>query len=130
MNTVTLFGRVDDRLSPRNIPGTDGMRFQLMVAFRGKDGQLRESGYPVVCWGVSELPARIEPGVFVFVAGRLQNRSYMDADGNKKWSMEVVTGSSGITLLCATEDGKVKIAEADGSQPSENDKESQGKTPF
>jgi single-stranded DNA-binding protein len=128
MNIVNLFGRVDEKFGPKAIPGTDGLRFQLVTTFKGRDGQLRESSYPCVCWGVSELGVPIEPGAYVFVSGRLQNRSYLTAEGVKRWSMEVVTGASGIEILAA-EDGRIRVLGA-GDEPADESRPPSGGAPF
>jgi single-strand DNA-binding protein len=62
--------------------------------WRDKDGQMQErtDWHNIVCWGrQAELANQyLKKGRPVYIEGRIQNRSYDDKEGNKKYISEVV----------------------------------------
>jgi single-strand DNA-binding protein len=62
--------------------------------WRDKEGQMQErtDWHNIVCWGrQAELANQyLKKGRPVYIEGRIQNRSYDDKEGNKKYISEVV----------------------------------------
>lgn len=62
--------------------------------WRDKDGQMQErtDWHNIVCWGrQAELANQyLKKGRPVYLEGRIQNRSYDDKEGNKKYISEIV----------------------------------------
>jgi len=62
--------------------------------WRDKEGQMQErtDWHNIVCWGKqAELANQyLKKGRPVYIEGRIQNRSYDDKEGNKKYISEVV----------------------------------------
>jgi single-strand DNA-binding protein len=62
--------------------------------WRDKDGQMQErtDWHNIVCWGrQAELANQyLKKGRPVYIEGRIQNRSYDDKEGNKKYISEIV----------------------------------------
>jgi single-strand DNA-binding protein len=62
--------------------------------WRDKDGQMQErtDWHNIVCWGrQAELANQyLKKGRPVYIEGRIQNRSYDDKEGNKKYISEVI----------------------------------------
>ncbi len=62
--------------------------------WRDKEGQLQErtDWHNIVCWGKqAELANQyLKKGRPVYIEGRIQNRSYDDKEGNKRYISEVV----------------------------------------
>ncbi|HOP07413.1 MAG TPA: single-stranded DNA-binding protein [candidate division Zixibacteria bacterium] len=63
--------------------------------WKGQDGQMQESTtwHNIVAWGRQAELAKeyLSKGREVYIEGRIQNRSYDDKDGNKRYISEVIT---------------------------------------
>lgn len=63
--------------------------------WRDKEGQMQErtDWHNIVCWGRQAEIANeyLKKGRPVYIEGRIQNRSYNDKDGNKRYISEIVT---------------------------------------
>ncbi len=62
--------------------------------WKDKDGQLAErtEWHNIVCWGRQAEVANeyLKKGSPVYIEGRIQNRSYDDRDGNRRYITEIV----------------------------------------
>jgi single-strand DNA-binding protein len=62
--------------------------------WRDKDGQMQErtDWHNIVCWGRQAEIANqyLKKGRPVYIEGRIQNRSYDDKEGNKRYISEVI----------------------------------------
>lgn len=96
LNHVTIMGRLTRDPELRHTQsGTAVTSFTLVVDRDFKDKNTGESATDwIVCtaWkGTAEFVTRyLQKGRMVIVDGRLQTRSYLDRDGNKRTAVEVV----------------------------------------
>ncbi len=62
--------------------------------WRDKDGQLSDKTvwHNIVCWGKQAeiVNQYLKKGSPIYIEGRIQNRSYDDKDGNRKYISEIV----------------------------------------
>jgi single-strand DNA-binding protein len=82
---------VEAQVTPSGVPVT---RFSIAVNRRAKsqDGERQTDFFTVVTWrGLAETCGKfLSKGKKVAVVGELQNRSYEDKDGNKRYVTEIV----------------------------------------
>ncbi len=96
LNKVTLMGNItrdpDLRFTPS---GTAVLSFGLATNRRYKSGEEWKdevSYHNIVVWRNAEsLAKRVKKGTRILVEGRLQTRSWDDAEGKKQYKTEVVT---------------------------------------
>jgi single-strand DNA-binding protein len=99
VNRVTLIGELvrdpELRYTPEGQPVTS-LAVATRQRFTASDGELMEADerFNVVAWGdLAERCARtMHQGEHVFVAGRLQTRSWEDKEGARHFMAEVVAG--------------------------------------
>ena len=97
VNRVTLIGNLgkdpDLRYTPAGQPVT---KFPIATSerWKDKDGQFqqRTDWHNIVAWGRQAEVCKeyLKKGSPVYVEGRIQNRSYDDKDGNRKYITEII----------------------------------------
>ena len=96
MNVCVLIGRLTKDPELRYIPSTGKAvaTFNLAVdrGFTGKDGQRQTDFFNIVVWGkIAENCANyLAKGRLAGIKGQIQNRSYEDNNGAKKYITEIV----------------------------------------
>jgi len=97
VNKAILIGNLGKDPEIRYTPsGQAVVTFSLATTekWRDKDGQLQErtDWHNIVAWGKMAETANeyLKKGRPVYIEGRIQNRSYDDKDGNKRYISEVV----------------------------------------
>lgn len=97
VNKVILIGRLGKDPELKYTPGGKAVcNFSLATSERwtGQDGQRNESTtwHNIVAWGkqAEVIKEYLRKGREVYIEGRIDNRSYEDKDGNKKYISEVV----------------------------------------
>lgn len=121
MNSVILLGTVSDE--PRfgdTATGSQVCNLKLCTTERTvkPDGERKDyqTWHAIVAWGkVAAALEGVKPGDWVSVVGRLQNRSYVDNGGNKRYVTEVVASTAEILRglggqqqqASATDDGEL-----------------------
>ena len=97
MNKVILLGRLTKDVETRYTQTNNSLvaTFTLAVNRRfAKEGEERQTDFiNIVAWGkTGEFSSKyFKKGLQVAVVGRLQNRSYEDNNGQKKYVTEVIT---------------------------------------
>ena len=89
--------------------------------FTSSDGETKEQTAFINCvaWGkLGESVGNLRKGNRCFVEGRLQTRSYENADGQKKYVTEVVAGFIGTSLM--NDDADVSNFDSFEQQQDEN----------
>lgn len=81
---------------PEKIEGTSKILVKLVIAAKGNytnaDGERPSQFFNIVVWGklADNCYKYLEKGSKIAVVGKLQNRSWEDANGNKKYITEIV----------------------------------------
>jgi single-strand DNA-binding protein len=126
VNKAILVGNLGADPSLRYTPaGTAVCTFSLATTdkFKNKQGeqQDRTEWHNVVVWaGLAEICGKyLVKGKQVYIEGRIQNRSYDDRDGNKRYISEIV----------ATEMQMLGSAGSPNSGPGEQNRQQAQRTP-
>ena len=96
MNSVVLIGRLVADPELRYIPSTGKAVATFAIAvdrpFTSKDGQKQTDFFNIVVWGkIAENCANyLAKGRLAAIKGQIQNRSYEDNNGAKKYITEIV----------------------------------------
>ena len=96
MNVAILIGRLVADPELRYIPSTGKAvaTFSMAVdrGFTGKDGQKQTDFFNIVVWGKSaeNCANYLAKGRLAAIKGQIQNRSYEDNNGAKKYITEIV----------------------------------------
>lgn len=96
MNIAILIGRLTRDPELRYIPSTGKAVASFNIAvdrtFIGKDGQKQTDFFNIVVWGkIAENCANyLAKGRLVGIKGQIQNRTYDDMDGAKRYITEVI----------------------------------------
>jgi single-strand DNA-binding protein len=109
-NTVTIVGNVTRDPELRYTPsGAANASFGVAVNRRWRDQQTNDwkeqvSFFDVVCWRemADNVCESLSKGTRIVVAGRLEQRSWEDSDGNKKSKVEIVADEIGPSLRWAS----------------------------
>lgn len=109
VNKVTLMGNITNDPELRYTPGGAGVLNFGMATNRSyqKDNQWVDepSFHNIVVWRSAEtLAQRVKKGTRVYVEGRLQTRSWENAEGKKQYKTEVV--AEDVILVARYEGGK------------------------
>lgn len=105
MNTVQILGNLTRDPEVRYTQSGKAVATFNVAAtntFTSSDGETKEQTAFVNCvaWGkLGESIGNLRKGNRAFVEGRLQTRSYENADGQKKYVTEVVVGFIGTSLM-------------------------------
>lgn len=111
-NTVTIVGNLTRDPELRYTPsGQRNATFGVAVNRRWRDQQTNDwkeqvSFFDVVCWRdlADNACESLTKGTRVIVTGRLDQRSWEDADGNRRSKVEIVADEVGPSLRWATAD--------------------------
>src|SRR6266700_1176261 len=96
VNKVILIGNLGRDAETKFTPsGVAVTKFSIATTRRVKDGQTGEwrdetDWSNVVLWRQENVGQYLTKGKQVYIEGRLQNRSYEDKDGQKRYATEVV----------------------------------------
>lgn len=97
LNKVFLIGRLTQEIDFRYLPsGTPLAILNLATnrVYKDKTGNLKEETeyHRVVAWGkLAEIcKQNLNKGRLIFVEGRIRSRSWIDSQGNKKISYEII----------------------------------------
>jgi single-strand DNA-binding protein len=103
VNKVIVLGHLGRDAETNFTPsGVAVTKFSVATSRRWKDGQSNEwkeetDWHNIVLWRSENLANYLTKGKQVYVEGRLQNRSYEDRDGVKRYVTEIV--ADGVILL-------------------------------
>lgn len=97
LNKVFLIGRVASDIEMKTTPsGQSVCTFSLATnrTWKGKDGQKKEESqfHRIVLWQrLSEIASQfLTKGSLVLIEGRIQNRSWEDKSGVKRYTTEII----------------------------------------
>ncbi len=129
LNKVMLIGRLGADPEIRYTQnGTAVATLSVATNFRVKRGEEWEDQtewHRVIAWNrLAEIASEyMNKGTKVYVEGRLQTRSWEDANGNKRWTTEIVARD--ISMLCgrgeAAGSGGGDLAPPEPPPPEEDD---------
>jgi len=111
-NTITIIGNLTRDPELRYTPsGAPNATFGVAVNRRWRDQQTNDwkeqvSFFDVVCWRdlADNASESLTKGTRVIVTGRLDQRSWDDAEGNRHSKVEIVADEVGPSLRWATAD--------------------------
>jgi single-strand DNA-binding protein len=133
LNKVILIGRVSTDIQLRSTnSGQNVCSFRLATnrTFKDSSGQKKEDAqfHNIVLWGnQAQIASRyLTKGSLVLIEGRLQNRTYEDQSGNKKYITEVVgeriqLGPKGAKINPAGTDEQIPIIETEEKPEEEGE---------
>jgi len=96
VNKAIIIGRLGKDPEIRDAGGTAVCSFSLATSERWKDksGESKEATcwHNIVAWGkqAEVMNEYLRKGQEVYIEGRIDNRSYEDKEGNKKYISEIV----------------------------------------
>jgi single-strand DNA-binding protein len=100
LNHVVIMGHLGaDPEVRRTESGTAvaNLRIATNMVWKNKDGEKeqRTDWHQVVVWGLQgeRCGEFLKKGALVLVTGRIQTREWTDAEGNRRWSTEIVAGN-------------------------------------
>lgn len=118
LNQVTLAGTLGrDAEAKFTTSGKCVTKFSVATEYSYKDAsgewKKQTTWHNVVMWGNDKLSALLVKGSKVVVSGRLDNRSYEDKNGDKKYVTEIVAND---VILMGGGDGGFgrSVSQADG----------------
>lgn len=125
VNKVILVGRCGKKPEIRFTPqGVPVCTFSVATSekFKDRDGNRQEvtTWHNIVIWRqLAEIAEKyLDKGSQVYLEGKIQNRSYDDRDGNKKYITEIVCDQ--MRMLGKREDGNQGYQGSQGSQGQQN----------
>ena len=124
VNRVLLLGNLGKDPELKTVGDKSVCNFSLATSerWRGADGNANEktTWHNIVAWGKQgEVIAKhFSKGKPIFIEGRIENRSYEDKDGNKKYISEVVVQNFSFV------GGRSDSGSSDVPQPPDDDSES------
>ena len=131
VNKAILLGRLGKDPELTYTPsGKAVAKFSLATSERwtGQDGQRHEATtwHNIVAWGkqAEVMKEYLAKGREVFIEGRIENRSYDDKEGNKKYISEVVV--TGFQLIGGRPGGGGSGSDSEAPAPSSSGRESGG----
>jgi len=134
VNTVILIGRLGYDPEIKDAGGTNVCKFSLATyrKYQGGDGQTKEETvwHNIVAWGrqAETMAKYLKKGQEVYIQGRINNRSYDDKDGNKRYTSEVVVERFSFIGNRATEEKEG--GETEKTYPDRPNKNSDDDLPF
>jgi len=97
LNKVFLIGRLTQDVEIKHLPSGSTVATLNMAtnrSYKDRNGNLREETeyHKVVAWGkLAELCHKyLNKGRLIFVEGRIRQRSWLDTEGNKRVSYEII----------------------------------------
>jgi single-strand DNA-binding protein len=105
VNKVILLGHLGKDAETRFTPsGISVSKFSLATSRRSKDqqtGEWKESTdwHNIVMWRTENVANYLLKGKQLYLEGRIENRSYEDKDGQKKYITEIVCEGANVILL-------------------------------
>jgi len=102
INKVILVGNVGKNPEHRKTENSEYVKFPLATSESYK-GEKKTEWHNILIWGklADVVQKYVNKGQLLYLEGKIQNRSWDDADGNKKYMTEIVCfsmqmlGSSG-----------------------------------
>ena len=97
MNRIFLIGRLtkDPETKVFEATGRTVTRFTLAVdrTYKNSNGEKETDFIPIVLWGkrAEVISEYMKKGNLISLSGKLQTRSYVDNNGDKKYIAEVLT---------------------------------------
>lgn len=126
MNITMLVGNLTK--DPEMIQGTDKPLCKLNIAVREnytkEDGSRPSQFFNVAVWGkVGESCGKfLKKGSKVAVVGKIQNRSWEDKDGNKKYAIEIIASEIEFLSTPKKEEAEAKsLTEEQAYKPIDDD---------
>ncbi len=105
VNKVILIGNLGKDAETKFTPsGVSLSKFSLATSRRTKDQQSGEwkdvtDWHNIVAWKTENVANYLLKGKQIYLEGRIENRSYEDKEGQKKYITEIVTEGMNIMLL-------------------------------
>ena len=125
LNRIILVGRlIADPESRNTVEGLPMAKFRLAIDRPVMGGGTEADLVDIVAWRrLAEVSAEnLKKGLLVLVEGRIQNRSFEDQTGQRRWTTEVI--ASNLTLLEKADPKQQKAVEIGaGSTFAEESKE-------
>ena len=120
MNVAILIGRLTKDVELRYIPSTGKAvaTFNLAVdrGFTGKDGKKQADFFNIVVWGktAENCANYLAKGRLVGIKGQIQNRTYDDMDGAKRYITEIIADQVQFLERAQGNNGFKELADDDG----------------
>jgi single-strand DNA-binding protein len=125
LNKVMLIGNLGKDAETRHTPsGVAVTNFSIATARRVKKGDEwvdETDWHDIVLWKAENLAPYLVKGAQVYVEGRLQTRSWDDAEGNKKYRTEVVADNFNVLLLSSSGGQAKQSAGNDSTELDDSD---------
>jgi single-strand DNA-binding protein len=105
VNKVILLGHLGKDAETRFTPsGISVSKFSLATSRRSKDQQTGEwkentDWHNIVMWRTENVANYLLKGKQIYLEGRIENRSYEDKDGQKRYITEIVCEGGNVILL-------------------------------
>ena len=105
VNKVILLGHLGKDAETRFTPsGISVSKFSLATSRRSKDQQTGEwkettDWHNIVMWRTENVANYLLKGKQIYLEGRIENRSYEDKDGQKKYITEIICEGANVILL-------------------------------
>jgi single-strand DNA-binding protein len=130
VNKAILVGNLGKDPELRYTPsGTAVCTFSLATTdrFKNKQGEQQErtEWHNIVVWaGLAEICGKyLTKGKQIYIEGRIQNRSYDDRDGNKRYITEIVANEMQMLGRAGDQGGGGGRPEAPAAEPSQGSQE-------
>jgi len=120
VNKVILLGHLGKDAETRFTPGGISVsKFSLATGRRSKDSQTGEwkdltDWHNIVMWRSENVANYLLKGKQIYVEGRIENRSYEDKEGQKKYITEVICEANNVVLLGGGRSGE-PVSDSAGS---------------
>lgn len=116
VNQVILLGTVTEFADLKTLPsGALALDFSVVTQYRYKDkmGQYKDQDtyHKIVAFGqlAQDLSLQLTPNTLVHIQGRLQNESYTDKSGQKRWITKVIANQ----VIVCTKDNTIHTQNAE-----------------
>lgn len=119
MNLVVISGRLGQDPELRHTQGNKAVaNFSLAVQSGTGDNKITH-WFPVVVWGdlAEKVNQELKKGTFTTITGRLQNREWVNKEGGKVKSTEIVASSVGFPEFFKSKSEEKRVNTQTGEQP-------------
>ena len=106
--TIYVNGRVGTNIEIRDVGSSKVARFRVVTNDRRKNDQgiwedVNTSGWNIAAWDklASKVAAHLEKGDPVMIYGRIFEDTWVDGEGNKRFSTEIRAEDIGLNILLA-----------------------------